>query len=511
MKWTLIRYKLIQNKFSEIFFHWKGKVGRSAGCMMVMLSIPLLVNAQSVNTETASKGKIFRAGAALSNVTPPLGEEIVGNWGTPPATHIHDELHARCLVLDDGDIQLVMVVVDNVSIKREVLDEAKRLIFEATKIPMEHILISSTHTHSGTSAGGVGERRRAWTFDEPLDGYQKFLATRISDGVRTAFNNLEPARIGWGVGSVPQHVFNRRWRMKPGTPTPNPFGGEDVAVMNPGVANPNLLEPAGPTDPEVSFISVQSIEGRPLALLANYSLHYVGGVPEGHISADYFAVFSDRIQELLEADRQDPPFVAMMSNGTSGDINNINFLGPAEKHPPYAKMRLVADDVAKEVLCVYQTLEYKDWVALKAEQTELTLQVRKPTAMMIDRAQEIMVRPDSVPPGHRLDKNYAERTLQMQDWPDKINVILQAFRIGELGIAAIPFEAFAEIGLEIKAKSPFKPTFTIELANGSYGYLPTSAQHKLGGYETWLSTNNVEIESSKKIVASLLSLFSKLM
>jgi len=74
--------------------------------------------------------------------------------------------------------------------------------------------------------------------------------------------------------------------MKPGTVNPNPFGGVDQVVMNPGVGTPNLLEPAGPTDPGVSFISVQSSAGRPIALLANYSLHYVGGVPANDISAD---------------------------------------------------------------------------------------------------------------------------------------------------------------------------------------------------------------------------------
>src|SRR5690606_41793145 len=118
--------------------------------------------------------------------------------------------------------------------------------------------------------------------------------------------------------------------------------------MNPGITNENKLEPAGPTDPEVYFISVQSKEGRPLALLANYSLHYVGGVPRNHISADYFAVFADRIQELLQADRQDPPFVGIVTNGTSGDVNNVNYAGPAESHTLYAKMRIVADGAADE-------------------------------------------------------------------------------------------------------------------------------------------------------------------
>jgi hypothetical protein len=451
---------------------------------------------------------VFRAGASTANITPPLGSGLVGNFGIPPpANYVHDELHARSLVLDDGTTKLVFVVVDNVGIIREVFDEAKRLIVEETKIPTAQILISSDHTHSASSASGIGEIRGGWNAGRPLDDYQRFLVRRIADVVRIAVNNLEPARIGWGAGNVPQHLFNRRWKMK--NPVVNPFGDMDQVLMNPGIKNPELLEPAGSTDPQVSFISVQSLKGRPIGILANYSLHYVGGVPKDHISADYFAVFADRIQELLKADRQDPPFVGIMSNGTSGDVNNINFRGPAEKHEPYAKMRIVANDVAHEVLRVYQTIQHKDWVPLGAAQSELNLKVRKPSSEMIAYAQKVLAKPDTETPVHRLEKTYAERTMQMNGWPENIDVLMQTFRIGELGVAAVPFEVFTEIGLEIKAKSPFKSSFTIELANGSYGYLPTPEQHQLGGYETWLGTNKVEKEASRKIVTEILKLFNQ--
>ncbi len=88
--------------------------------------------------------------------------------------------------------------------------------------------------------------------------------------------------------------------------------------------------------------------------------------------------------------------------------------------------------------------------------------------------------------------------------------MVQTFRIGDLGVAAIPFETFAETGMEIKANSPFKATFVIELANGCYGYLPTAEQHEMGGYETWLSTNKVEKEASGKIVSAILSQFASM-
>ncbi len=450
---------------------------------------------------------VFRAGASTTNVTPFLGDVIVGGFGAPVATHVHDELHARTLVLDDGKVKLVFVIVDNVAINREVFDEAKKLIQEEARIPKEHVLMSATHTHSATSAGGAGEKRRGWNVGKPLDEYQQFLARRMADGVRVALNNLEPARIGWGVGNKPQHLFNRRWKMK--TPVINPFGKQDLVMMNPGVGNANMKEPAGPVDPGLSFISVQSLKGRPIALLANYSLHYVGGVQGGHLSADYFAMFADRMQELLKADRQDPPFVGIMSNGTSGDVNNVDYTTAGPKYPPYAKMRLVANDVADEVIKVYQTIKHQDWVPLKAAQSELNLKIRKPDQKTLDYANKILAKPATETPVHNLEKIYAGRTLQMQEWPDNIDVILQTFRIGELGIAAIPFEVFTQIGLDIKAQSPFETSFTIELANGTYGYLPTPEQHKLGGYETWLGTNRVETEASRKIVKEILNLFSK--
>jgi hypothetical protein len=79
-----------------------------------------------------------------------------------------------------------------------------------------------------------------------------------------------------------------------------------------------------------------------------------------------------------------------------------------------------------------------------------------------------------------------------------------------LGICAIPFEVFVEIGLELKRESPMGQTFMISHANGSYGYLPTVRQHELGGYETWLGTSNVEVQAAPKIVDAMLSMLRDL-
>lgn len=468
----------------------------------------LAMGGSSLHAQDAPKpeGRVFRAGAAASNITPPLGEPIVGNFNIPEATHVHDELHARCLVLDDGKTRLAFAICDNVGIPREVFDAARKMIQEETDLPAGNILMAATHSHSATSARSPNAMKP----DSELFEYQRFLARRIADGIRRAQNNLEPARIGWGSVDVPSQVFNRRWYLKPGTPMPNPFGGQDQVRMNPPRGNPSLDRPAGPTDPQVSFLSVQALDGRPIALLANYSLHYVGGVPKGEVSADYFAVFADRIQQLLGADRLDPPFVGIMSNGTSGDVNNINFREKGEALPPYAKMRAVANEVAEAVLQAHKEITFQDWVPLAAAHRELVLKVRKPTDEQLAYVRKILDQPEDAKPYHPLERIYARRALQLQESPDQVSIMLQAFRIGDLGIAAIPFEVFTESGLAIKQQSPIQPTFTIELANGSYGYLPTPRQHALGGYETWLGTNKVETEASEKIVQTILELLGSL-
>jgi hypothetical protein len=469
---------------------------------LVLTASSLLI--ASAAAETPGK-KPLLAGAATANITPWLGDGLVGNFGTPPpAKYVHDELYARCFVLDDGTTRIVLVVSDNIYMSREVLDEAKRQVTEATGVPLDRMLMSCTHTHSSVSARWKNPLKPEKEFSE----YQRFVAHRIADGVQCAIHNLQPAKVAWGTVDLPGQVFCRRWLLKPGAKLFNPFGEPDTAKMNPG-NRPDLLKPAGPIDPQIAFLAIETLDGRPLGLLANYSLHYVGGTGRHYISADYFGVFCDRVQGLLGADRLQPPFVAAMSNGTSANINNIDYSKPRERREPYEQIRLVADQCARAVCGQYEKLVWHDRVPLGMRQRELELAVRKPTPAQLKHAKEVLADPE------RRDKfpherSYAGRAIQLQESPETVSVMLQAVRIGDLGISAIPFEVFSEIGLELKARNPFKPSFTMELANGGYGYLPTPEQHKLGGYETWLGTSKVEEQASVKIVDDLLAMFVEL-
>jgi hypothetical protein len=272
----------------------------------------------------------------------------------------------------------------------------------------------------------------------------------------------------------------------------------------------DLLEPAGPVDPQVSVLDVRHADGRPLALLANYGLHYVGGYRAGHVSADYFGLFADRVQELLKADRQHPPFVAMMSNGTSGDVSINDFSAKPERLPAWVKMQRVADDLAAEVVKVTGDIGHHTTAPLAVAATELQLGVRRPDAKRLVWARRTLAYATDP---KRLTRPviYAQETLALAKFPAKVPVALQAFRIGDLRIITVPCEMFAETGLALKQEAGLGPLFIIELANGYRGYLPTPRQHEWGGYETWPARSSyLEVQAAPKIRAALLGLLGKL-
>lgn len=448
-------------------------------------------------------GGELKAGAATADITPPLGELIVGGWTPIPATHIHDPLAVRCLMLSDGATTIGFVLCDNVGIPTEVYDAARAFIDQETDVPSRNIVMAATHTHSATTARSDSKVARA----ETLSPYQEFVARRIADCVRCALNNLTDAEVGWGSVDEPSQVFNRRWFVTDPELCRNPFGGVDQVRMNPPRGSTVLVRPAGPIDPEVSFLVVRDLEGRHLAVLANYSLHYVGGVPRGHVSADYFGIFANELAEQLGAEDQNPPFVGMMSNGTSGDVNNIHFTQKGERRQPYAKMTEVGELIARRVAEAMPEVAYQRSLPLGAQWKEITLRVRKPSPEILDYFETVLAN-DGGETAHRRERIYAERMQYLVEGPAEISIPLQALRIGDLAVTAIPFEVFAEIGLGLKSQCPLGTNFTIELANGSFGYLPTPEQHSLGGYETWLGTNYVELGASEKIRDTLLEMLA---
>ncbi|MCL4207011.1 MAG: neutral/alkaline non-lysosomal ceramidase N-terminal domain-containing protein [Pirellulaceae bacterium] len=450
-------------------------------------------------------GTVLRAGAAAVDVSPqqfPLN--MPGGFNANMAEGVHDPLHARALVLDDGATVLAMVVVDNLGVAREVADEARAIVAERCGIAPDKILVASTHTHSAPQSNTTEG-------PEPAVAYRKLLIDGIAESVVRAHAALRPAAVGAAAHPLPDEVFNRRWHLKPDKMPLNPFGELDRVKMNPGTSPDVLDRPAGPTDPDVSILSVQDAKSRTsIALFASYSLHYVGATPRGLVSADYYGEFC-RLMPFRVRGGDD--FVAMMANGTSGDINNIPFLVNRPPRAPFEQIRIVAQKTADAAWQAWKSIEqHRSDARLGMVQREITLQLRRPTPAQIERAKAVLAVTDEAERAKlpNLAEAYARRTLSLAEAGETISVPLQALRIGDLAVCAIPFETLVEIGLDIKKRSPFPRTMVIGIANGYNGYLPTPEQHALGGYETWMGTCRVQEDASVIITDHLLEMLAEL-
>ena len=442
--------------------------------------------------------KQFRAGACAVDVTPAKLPVLVnGGFLRNQATRINDPVRARCLVLDDGAIRIAIVVVDVCMMPRDLIDRAKKLAQEKTGIPTERMLISATHTHSAPAAMGA--------LGCPADkNYVALLPGWIAESIDRANQTLEPARIGWSVIDDHRHTFCRRWIRRPDKLLEDPFGRRNVrANMHPGYQNPDMIGPAGPVDPALTVLSLQSREGRPIAVLANYSMHYFGAEP---VSADYFGRFGTALARRIGALNLNPPFVGIMSQGTSGDQMWMDY-GQAKKDPG---LDTYAADIAQVAHQAWDKIAYYDWVPLAMVETTLVIRRRVPDEPRLSWARAVvgkMRNKDQLP--RTLPEVYAQEAIALHEDPERA-LKLQAIRIGELGITAIPNEVFAISGLKIKEQSPFDITMNIELANGSEGYIPPPEQHALGGYTTWPArTAALEVQAEPGIVETVIKLLEK--
>lgn len=470
----------------------------------LLASIVVLVAGPALGA--AEDPATLRAGAATSNITPDLGSEIIGGFKPFPATHVHDQLHARCLVLDDGTTKLALVVCDLLGLHRSVSVEARRLIQEETGITPDRVLISATHTHSAASALGSD----IYASDVPLDDYQRFVARRIADGVHCALNLARPAQIAFVTAEAPEHLFNRRWFLKEGTVPVNPFGKSDKVKMNPPAGSPDLVEPAGPTDPTISILALREPGGRLISVFSAYSLHYVGGVDGADISADYYGMFCEALKRLQAGGDQYPPFVAMMANGTSGDVNNISFREPRPAKAPYEQMRFVADDVARQVNEALSNADWKGAAPLASLYREPEISLRPVDSELLSWAKDAEARSNASPNPDAVISAYATRVQKLAASLKPVLLPLQVLRIGDVCLGTTPCETFAETGLEFKKRSPFPHSFLVELNHGYFGYLPTPRHFELGGYETWPGTNYLEPNASVKMMDQLLEMATQL-
>jgi neutral ceramidase len=463
------------------------------------------LGASLVGAAPASTG--LRVGTAAIDITPDV---FPIQLRSGKSDHVHDPLHVRAVAFENGEGRAVIALIDAIGYGRERADEAKALVAKETGWRPEEMLVCATHTHTAPKGGDTSPGRIAYE-EKRFQGIVRALAGAIG--------SLQPAEVGHARDAEPGEVYNRRWLLKPGVVMLHPLGKKDKVRTN--GPRDKILKPAGPTDPDLCVVLARTRTGRPLGLVANYALHYVGGVPQvpekggrlvGMASADYYGEFA----RLMPSRMRNPAdnFVAFMSNGSSGDINNIDFYGTRPPRAPFEQIQVVAQKTADAAWRAVQKIrQYDRNPVIAMRQREVAIRYREPGAEDVALAEKVLQLPRKEREAiNKRSTSVANNTVAFarEDAPKTEKVLVQALRIGDQAIVTMPFEVLVEIGLEIKARSPFPDTFMIELANGGYGYLPPPHQHDLGGYETWLGTSRFARDTSVVLTGHLLEMLAEL-
>jgi len=444
----------------------------------------------------------FQAGATVVDVTPDQLPVLVnGGMTSRTVSKINTKLSARAIALADGKERLVIIVVDSCMMNRDLLDDAKKLAADATGIRPDRILISATHAHSaGSSMGCLG------TDADP--NYVPFLRAKLVEAAQGALKNLEPAQVGMGVINAANYTALRRWIRRPDRIALDPFGNPTVRANMHAARNPDdVVGESGPEDPNLSVISFQAKDGRPLAVLANFSMHYFG---DRDISADYYGLFCNGLRERItpEAVKGKPAFVGVMSHGCSGDIWRHDYTQPNDSPQNKLTIDTFTSGMLDLAMQAYKKIEYRSDIDLEMVETRLPMKYRVPDKQRLEWSKRIMAEM-----GDRIPKNveevYAREQVLLDQW-QSTEVVVQAMRLGDIAIASTPTETYALTGLKIKLQSPFPKTIVIELANGGDGYIPPPEQHLLGGYNTWPARSaGLEVQAEPRIAAAALNLLQQ--
>jgi hypothetical protein len=422
----------------------------------------------------------MRAGAARVVITPPLGSSMPGGWGDRRAAAVHDDLHAHALVLEQAGTRVALVSCDVICMPADVTAAARHRIALRCAIPPDHVLIAATHTPTGgCPADLLGTPRDA--------AYAAWLPQKIADAVDLAAQRLRPAGVAAARGHEDRVSFNRRYWMRNGT-----------VRMNPGYANPDVVRPAGPIDPEVGMLFVAGADGAPIGVVLSFALHFVGTDTLDAFSADYFGHVSWQLQLAFG-----PEFVTVFFNGASGDVNRIDVNAPPFRAGDEYAGR-VARAIAGSVLRETALLQPRRDAPLAARTVRVPFWRRAVTPGDVALARAILAAPADAPPpspyvpgpfgwvvvGHPIPRNlwrlFAQETIRLAALPEAMETEVQVVRVGEAAVVGLPGEIFCALGLALKARSPRSPVLIAELANEYLGYVPTArAIQEEGGYETW--------------------------
>lgn len=444
----------------------------------------------------------LKAGVAMTDITAPIPFRMHGYFYERLSTGVKDPLHARAIVFQQGREMAALVFCDLVGIPYSETAPARKKASEQTGIPIEHIAVTGTHTHTGPqffmSINDYWHDEAVAKFGkDPYDaqGYRQMLVDRIAEAVVKAKAAVVPVDLKAGFTNEARISFNRRYHMKGGS-----------VRFNPGINNPDIIRPAGPIDPQIGIISITEAGAKqPSAAIVSFAMHpdTTGG---GTLySADYIHALAEQMKKSFG-----PRFMTLFGTGTCGDINNRDVHSQAQRMADELGA-ILGDDVTKAIRGDELAAVKQPALAVRSKKVEAKLQSF--TDADIAKAQKNMPRlgAKDLPFSDAVEACKVMDLVRLKKlWGgDIIPLEVQVFRLNdETAIVTLPSEIFVNLGLSIKAASPFKTTLVIELANNSVAYIPTKQAFLEGSYE--VTNSRVERGTGEKLAETAVELLKEL-
>lgn len=444
----------------------------------------------------------IRVGVASVDFTPEPGLPLMGNFRDDYAARgVHDPLRAKAVVFADEQgakgallaVDICMLDRQNVAFMREVIDST-------CDVPSDSVLIHATHTHSAPAASGkIGLEEEVAPHHVAIESFLRTAASAVAEANRV----LADTMLEVGHATEDRLCFNRRLRRRDGTTQMN------WEALQPDFEPEEIMGAWGPVDPEMICLTLQR-EQEPIAALVNYGLHPAILAGDNWL---YSADFPGYLAEAMSRTLGDG-FTCLFLNGCCGDVNHVDY-----RDQPQGRGYQMTQRVGYMLgAAAHQAINSSEPVrmdSLRVSRELVALDRLKIDASDRNWCEEVLEEARIHPPQGQVDGvpdvYYAKLRLRMweeQDYPDHVEVMV--IRIGDVAVVGLPGEAFCQLGLDIKGRSPARHTLVVELANDAIGYLPTLESFDQGGYETTSGSTFYEPGSAERIVESALTQLEKL-
>jgi neutral ceramidase len=401
----------------------------------------------------------LQVGRASAVITPSLPSFLAGYFHERVARRVRDDLYARALVVS-GERVVALVTLDLAHVHESVVEPAKALIEERLGIGPEAVMVSATHTHTGPEVAPNEPMPVCAELVEKLPG---IIASVVEEAVRDA----SPSELRPGRTEVHGYSFNRLFRL---------LDGGEVFGKRQGA---DIIGGAGEIEPELLTLAAVGPEDRLLALAVGFALHpdVIGGGTADFISADWPGEIAKNVAAVYG-----PDAMGMFLQGTCGDINHVTHVETRLPRGGPAKAVALGRALAGAAMVAAERAEPMEDATVRAALETLEIPYYTRDEAFLRQLRELEAKA-----GHGELTPFERHTLDAGEaWPHDgkvARVPIQAMRIGQVGLVALPAEIFSSIGREIRRYSPFPHTFVVEQANArSSVYVPAVAQAERGAY-----------------------------